>query len=94
MPECLLPERVTDWLELLGFEIIYLESFGFSTLSQHSRIHTGGGRSTGRSFFSYFASIYILAARKRAIPLTPEPRAAWFKKNVLAGQMARIPAGA
>ncbi len=83
------PERVTDWLELLGFEIIHLESFGFSTLSQHSRIHWWR-ENLGRSYFNYFASVYILAARKRTIPLTPEPRAAWFKKSVLAGQMARI----
>ncbi len=83
------PERVADWLELLGFEIIHLESFAFSSLSQQSRIHWWR-ENIGRSYFSYFASVYVLAARKRTIPLTLETKTTWFKKPVIAGGMARI----
>ncbi|MGL4207136.1 MAG: SAM-dependent methyltransferase, partial [Aeromonadaceae bacterium] len=83
------PERVCDWLGLLGFDVIHLESFGFSSLSQQSRIHWWR-ENLGRDYFSYFASVYVLAARKRTIPLTLEGRARWFSKPILVNGMARI----
>lgn len=69
-------ERLCDWLELLGFEIIHYEAFGFSSFSSGCRIHWWR-ENLGRDYCSYFASVYMLAARKRTVPLTPEPERRW-----------------
>ena len=83
------PERLCDWLELLGFEIIHYEAFGFSSFSSGCRIHWWR-ENLGRDYCSYFASVYMLAARKRTAPLTPEPERRWAQKTQIVPGMARI----
>ncbi len=83
------PERISDWLSLLGFDLVHLESFGFSSLSKKSRIHWWR-ENIGRDYCSFFASVYVLAARKRTIPLTLEGKESWFRKPILVNGMARI----
>ena len=83
------PERLCDWLELLGFEIIHYEAFGFSSFSSGCRIHWWR-ENLGRDYCSYFASVYMLAARKRTAPLTPEPERRWAQKPQIVPGMARI----
>lgn len=72
------PERVCDWLQLLGFEILSQDFCGFSYLGKNSTV------SLWREDFCYkylrhFASIYMVSARKRRIPLTPS-RSNWRLK--------------
>ena len=83
------PERIRDWLELLGFELVYVEQFGFSSFSSHSRIHWWR-ENIGRLYFGYFASVYVLAARKRTVPLTPERDHRWLRKPVILPGMAGV----
>jgi SAM-dependent methyltransferase len=83
------PERIRDWLELLGFELVHYEAFGFSSFSSSSKIHWWR-ENLGRDYCSYFASVYMLAARKRTIPLTPEPERRWAQKPLIVPGMARI----
>lgn len=33
------PERVLDWLHLLGFEVVHLEGFAYSTVTRRNRFH-------------------------------------------------------
>ena len=83
------PERLRDWLELLGFEVIHFEAFGFSSFSSGCRIHWWR-ENLGRDYCSYFASVYMLAARKRTVPLTLEPERRWVRKPQIVPGMARI----
>jgi SAM-dependent methyltransferase len=83
------PERVSDWLHLLGFEIIYMDGFAYSALTRHSRIHDWR-ENVGHRCGSRLASIYMIAARKRTIPLTRLPQRIWRKRPVMVGGMARM----
>jgi SAM-dependent methyltransferase len=83
------PERIRDWLELLGFELVHYEAFGFSSLSSGSKIHWWR-ENLGRDYCGYFASVYMLAARKRTIPLTLEPERRWARKPLIVPGMARV----
>lgn len=83
------PERIRDWLELLGFEMVHCELFGFSSFSSNSRIHWWR-ENLGRDYVPYLASVYVLAARKRTIPLTPELKQRWQRKPIIVPGMARV----
>ena len=83
------PARIRDWLELLGFEMVQCELFGFSSFSGNSRIHWWR-ENLGRDYVPYLASVYVLAARKRTVPLTLEPQRAWRRKPIIVPGMARI----
>ncbi|MDD2341917.1 MAG: SAM-dependent methyltransferase, partial [Tolumonas sp.] len=83
------PERVLDWLHLLGFEVVHLEGFAYSALSRRSRIHCWR-ENTARRCGYRFASTYMLAARKRTLPLTRIREVAWLKRPVMVGGMARL----
>lgn len=83
------PERVEDWLHLLGFEVIRQERFGFSALSRRSRIQWWK-ENLGRDYAGYLASVYVLAARKRRLPMTPITRFTRLRKPVAIPGMARI----
>jgi SAM-dependent methyltransferase len=64
------PGRVIDWLLLLGFEVMFDERFGYSLKGVHSM--AGWWReSLGHDYCRSFSSVYMLAARKRRIPLQP-----------------------
>ncbi len=64
------PGRIHDWLNLLGFEVLRDERRGFSRfVGKKPR----GGRTArlGRTYFRPVASVYVMVARKRTLPLTP-----------------------
>lgn len=86
------PERVQDWLHLLGFEVEEYEVFGFSCLSRRSRI-TWWRENIGRDYCSFFASVYVLAARKRRVPLTPVRQPGLLTKPLIVPGMARSQPG-
>jgi len=78
------PDRVLDWLQLLGFEIVHLEGIPYSTISRRNL------KESGRYCNYRFFSAYMMAARKRTIPLTRIQEAAWLRRPVMVGGMARL----
>ena len=63
--------RIKDWLQLLGFEIIQHEHVMYSSLFSNNRFLPGSRlQSLCKTYFPAFASMYILVARKREIPLS------------------------
>ena len=82
------PARVTDWLQLLGCEVMFDDRFGFSFMGKQSRI--GWWReSLGRDYCRAFASVYVIAARKRRFPVTPVRRRWRLPESMAAPGMAR-----
>jgi len=63
--------RISDWLQLLGFEIVELEHLLFSELffarkvNQQSRLQLWA-----QKYLPFLASIYIIVAKKRVLPLS------------------------
>lgn len=67
--------KLGDWLELLGFESGKAQTLGFRPLVQNRRFYRllCFLETVGRLLLPGFGNIYIRVARKRTIPLTPEP---------------------
>jgi len=64
------PGRIKDWLHLLGFEVLEEEHFGFSGLAGSRRSHSWLEQ-IGNRHLPQLASVYLIHARKRKIPITP-----------------------
>jgi len=73
------PGRIKDWLHLLGFEVLQEEYFGFSGLARRGQSQPWLER-VGNRHLPQLASVYLIHARKRRIPLTPI-RKRWGLKN-------------
>lgn len=58
------PERVLDWLHLLGFEIVHIEGFAYSALKRRNRTH-GLRDNTGKRGGHRFC-VNLYAGRKKA----------------------------
>lgn len=86
------PERVQDWLHLLGFEVEQCEVFGFSCLSRRSRIQWWR-ENLGRDYCRFFASAYVMAARKRRVPLTLVRQPGRLSQPLIVPGMARSQPG-
>ena len=82
--------RVKDWLHLVGFEILSEQRFFCSAMvaGEHSE---GILQQWTERYFSYFASSYIIVARKRELPLTPI-RPKWQLKPTFAQQVKGVSA--
>ncbi|MBN1377961.1 MAG: class I SAM-dependent methyltransferase [Gammaproteobacteria bacterium] len=67
--------KLGDWLELLGFESGQFQTLGFRPLIQNSKVYRPLAffEWLGRLVLPGFGNVYIRVARKRTIPLTPEP---------------------
>lgn len=62
--------RITDWLHLLGFEILYEQRL-FCT-SMLSNVQSQSGlRHWADQHLHYFGAAYVMVARKRTLPLSP-----------------------
>jgi SAM-dependent methyltransferase len=62
--------RVKDWLHLVGFEVLSEQRFFCSALLAKEHSDSKLSQWTER-YFNYFASSYLIVARKRELPLTP-----------------------
>ncbi|MEH8157951.1 methyltransferase domain-containing protein [Aeromonas veronii] len=82
------PGRVTDWLHLLGCEVMFDERFGYSFMGKQSW-HSWWRESIGRDYCRAFASVYVIAARKRRFPLIPVRRRWQLPKSLATPGMAR-----
>lgn len=62
--------RIKDWLHLIGFEVLSEERFFCSAMlaTEHRQ---GRWQRFSERYLRYFASSYLLVARKRELPLTP-----------------------
>lgn len=67
------PNRVKDWLALMGYEILTDERVLFSRLNgevSHGSIEKKWQK-IANQYLTCFGSIYVLVAKKRRLPLTP-----------------------
>ena len=66
------PARVKDWLNLLGFEVVFEERAIYSSLARGSRLSRfTSWQSFCRHYLKPTGSVYVIVARKRVAPLTP-----------------------
>lgn len=77
-----LPNRVLDWLALLGFEVKQKEYFNFISNNPNgffsSRIE-----SFGKNYTPYFCSTYFIVAKKQSALITPIKSPFKFKKRII-----------
>ncbi|AWB67837.1 SAM-dependent methyltransferase [Saccharobesus litoralis] len=66
------PNRVTDWLNLLGCQVVSEQRFvQRSLIWKKAYIKNKSITRFTHKHFSYFGAVYVLIARKRELPLTP-----------------------
>lgn len=81
------PERLEDWLKLLGFEVLERDYFGLTSWLECSLL-TAWRRQFVPHYCPSFAAVYLMLARKRRYPLTPI-RQTVRRQPVLQPEMAR-----
>jgi SAM-dependent methyltransferase len=66
-------QRLRDWLNLLSFEVCQIRTLNYLPMLQNPSIlgKLSALNPLGRAVLPFFGNLYILAARKRTIPLTP-----------------------
>jgi SAM-dependent methyltransferase len=66
-------QRLRDWLNLLSFEVGQVRTLNYQPLLQNPAILEKFRllNAVGRTVLPFFGNVYILAARKRTIPVTP-----------------------
>jgi SAM-dependent methyltransferase len=64
------PSRIKDWLHLVGFEVLSEQRFFCSALLAKEHRESSSLQWIER-YLRYFASSYLIVARKRELPLTP-----------------------
>jgi SAM-dependent methyltransferase len=62
--------RIKDWLHLVGFEVLTEQRFFYSAMLAREYSDSRWITWTER-YLNYFASSYLIVARKRELPLTP-----------------------
>ncbi|RKF17376.1 methyltransferase domain-containing protein [Alginatibacterium sediminis] len=77
------PARVKDWLQLLGFEVLYDERFAFTSFV-NQRPTPAWLENWGQNYARPFSSCYFMVARKRRSPLTPIRQSWRIKRRVSA----------
>ncbi|WP_028865139.1 class I SAM-dependent methyltransferase [Psychromonas aquimarina] len=80
-----LPNRVRDWLHLLGFEVKQKQHFDFLS-GEFNSSFSSCIESIGQRYTPYFCSVYFIVAKKQCTPLTPVKSPFQFKKPSLAGR--------
>ncbi|MGL5303291.1 MAG: methyltransferase domain-containing protein [Aeromonas sp.] len=89
------PRRVIDWLHLLGCEVMFDDRFGYSLQSktrswqEKNRAHNWLCATMVQDYCRPFATVYLIAARKRRFPLTPVRRRWPVPKSLAGAGMAR-----
>lgn len=77
-----LPNRVLDWLHLLGFEIQQKQHFDFLSCALNNRF-SNCVESIAQRFLAYFCSTYFIVAKKQSIPMTPIKSPFKFSKPII-----------
>jgi SAM-dependent methyltransferase len=75
------PNRVIDWLHLLGFEIKQKQHFDY--ISPQPKTHLSKLiESIGQRYFSFFCSVYFIVAKKQCTPMTPIKSSFEFRRAI------------
>ncbi|MEI6896418.1 MAG: methyltransferase domain-containing protein [Psychromonas sp.] len=80
-----LPNRVLDWLHLLGFEIQQKQHFDFLSSELNNKFSNWLEKIAER-FLPYFCSTYFIVAKKQSIPMTPIKSPFKFSKHIVRNQ--------
>ncbi|WAJ70945.1 class I SAM-dependent methyltransferase [Catenovulum adriaticum] len=90
------PNRIKDWLHLLGCEVVSDRRFVYGSLSssRHGHYTKRWIPAITHQYLSHFGAVYLIVARKRELPLTPS-KPKWKVKPQLqpVGQGVRIRSG-
>jgi len=76
------PNRVIDWLHVLGFEIKQKQHLNYIS-PQPSNHLTKLIESIGQRYLSFFCSVYFIVAKKQCTPMTPIKPSLKFRKTVI-----------
>lgn len=79
------PNRVLDWLQLLGFDVQQKQHFDFLSCPLNSKL-SNCIESLGERFLPYFCSTYFIVAKKQTIPMTPIKMPFKFPKPIVSRQ--------
>ncbi|MEL0628075.1 class I SAM-dependent methyltransferase [Psychromonas aquatilis] len=79
------PNRVIDWLHLLGFEIKQKQFFS-CMYSQRKGPISSFIADLGQRYFPFLCSVYFIVAKKQSIPLTRVTSNNKLKRKVISGQ--------
>lgn len=77
-----LPNRVLDWLSLLGFEVKQKQHFNFLSGERNSFL-AAYVESIGQRYTPYFCSVYFIVAKKQCTPMTPIKSPFKFKNPII-----------
>jgi SAM-dependent methyltransferase len=81
------PNRVIDWLHLLGFQIQQKQHFDFLSRNVNSTCSIFI-EDFGQRYLPYFCSVYFIIAQKKTIPMTPVKSPFQFKEKIITGPTA------
>lgn len=81
-PRLFLPNRVLDWLHLLGFEIQQKQHFDFLSCNLNTKF-SNCIESIGERFLPFFCSTYFIVAKKQSIPMTRIKSPLKFTKPII-----------
>jgi len=76
------PNRVVDWLHLLGFEIKQKQHFDYISSQPKSSI-TKLIEGIGQRYLSFFCSVYFIEAKKQCTPMTPIKSSFEFRRAII-----------
>ena len=76
------PNRVIDWLHLLGFEIKQKQHFDYISPQPSGRL-SKLVESIGQRYLSFFCSVYFIEAKKKCTPMTPVKPSFEFRKRII-----------
>lgn len=83
--------RITDWLQLLGFEIIDTQHLLFSSLLFERKLNQlSRWQLWGQKYLPFLGAMYIIVAKKRVLPLSPI-KAKWKPKPNFSALGASMP---
>tara|TARA_R110001583_G_scaffold26757_2_gene96281 strand:- start:56203 stop:56925 length:723 start_codon:yes stop_codon:yes gene_type:complete len=81
-PRLFFPNRVIDWLHLLGFEIQQKQLFDFLSC-QFDNGFANCIENIGQRYIPYLCSTYFIVAKKQSIPMTPIKSPFKFSKPII-----------
>lgn len=76
------PNRVIDWLHVLGFEIKQKHHFDYISPQPTNHL-TKLIESIGQRYLSFFCSVYFIVAKKHCTPMTPVKPSLRFRKTII-----------
>lgn len=79
------PNRVVDWLHLLGFEIKQKQHFDYISPQPEGPL-TKLIESIGQRYLSFFCSVYFIVAKKQCTLMTPIKSSFEFKRTIISNR--------